>query len=1126
MKRVAFLLLFTILNLQMHAQCVRDTFTITKISCYDSLGVIAPAYSLPKIQNQGLSFSIDTLYVNVGDSVNFQIGATHNVVEVSQSTWLSNGTTSNGGFSTNFGGGMIAINSIGIHYYVCQPHAALGMKAIIIATNNPFSYNWYNASNTLVSTNDSLISDTCGPFYVKVFDNNGVLCDSANRFLGCPLGIVEGQKNIECFGDSSGELIRYGFSGSPSYFYSWYKDDILFSTGIDDTIQTNLSAGLYKVVVTDSIGCLDSIITNFNNPPQLLFHSIAFDSILCNGNTTQIEVMVKGGRKYTNGKQYAYYFIRNTDTIAYSNLTGQSLGFSATSPDTSYLDTVYISNINASVDSLIIIVVDSFGCATDSTIFISQPDSIVAQIYLNTYPICSYDSTWIYLDSISGGVGPYTFQWTDGSSSDSIYVAGGYNRVFVTDLNGCLDSTNGIDVITPHAITVSDSIIHVKCNGDTTGQIYLQTSGGTGTITTDWGLGINPLALNAGTYPVLINDSLGCLYPNSAYIITENPLINTSFNSKNPTCLNHANGSILANVVGGVLPYSLLWSNGSTLDSLLNLQVGWYSLFVTDLIGCERVDSVLLQSTDSLIISFANYTSSLSCFGELTAITANISGGTTSSGDYNILWGNGDTTNQTILGGGTHQILVSDDVGCEDSATVFIASPNPLTVDTNATNPSCLGNDGIIDIVINGGTLPYEILWSTGENSTSIDSLVDGTYWVIVVDSCGIKDSLAVELAPYISNLNIDNVNLIQPSCSDTDGVIDITVSGGFTPLTYDWNNGAITEDLSGVAYGNYTVLITDNCGLKTTATYTLNQMTNTVSANGFYDYLSLWSAVTVNGAYPPFSVNWTSISITGDSIQGLCEGNYPITVIDSENCEDTFSIDVLYNVNQLVDAAISTVIDTSWGIGPFLYLWNDGQTTPTADSLCEGLHSVTVTDGSTFACEFSESFTIDPLSVILHPDVSIVDCEDDFDGTIIVNPSGGTPNYRFLWSTGDTLDRLDDNLNPGTYYVSMYDKNGCQIDTSIQISAIGTDCIPNVFSPNGDNVNDVWELEDSFLYDESTITIYGRFGKKMYESVGYNTPWNGTNKKGNAVPDGAYFYVITLKGSIDPIRGTITIIR
>jgi len=538
------------------------------------------------------------------------------------------------------------------------------------------------------------------------------------------------------------------------------------------------------------------------------------------------------------------------------------------------------------------------------------------------------------------------------------------------------------------------------------------------------------------------------------------------------------------------------------------------------------------QCIDSLIIFFTNYTASLSCYGELTAITANISGGVTASGNYTILWDNGDTINQTILGGGTHQILVRDDVGCEDSASVLIFSPDPLVVDTNATNPTCLGNDGLIDVVVTGGTLPYQYQWSTGVVGTSVSGLFAGTYWVIVTDSCGIKDSLGIVLAPYISTLNIDNFNSTQPSCANNDGAIDITVSGGFMPYTYLWSDsiGTTTEDISGLGYGSYTVLITDACGLTTTATYTLTQMPNTVSSSGFYDYLSLWSSISVSGSNPPFTINWTSISMTGDSIQGLCEGNYPITVTDSLNCEDTFSVDVFYNINQLVNASTSTVIDTSWGMEPFSYLWSNGQITSHADSLCDGTHSVTVTaNGGPFACPYTEGFTIDPITVILNHDDAIVDCEYDIplEGIIIiVNPDGGTPNYSFLWSTGDTIDRIKDNLHPGKYYVSVFDNNGCQLDTSINISALGPDCIPNVFTPNNSGTNNVWELENAFLYKESTITIYGRFGKKVYESVGYDTPWDGTNKKGRAVPDGTYFYIINLGNGHDPIRGTVTIIR
>ncbi len=1021
-------------------------------------------------------------------------------------------------------------------------------------TTPSISYEWYDTTGgvgfvNVLSINQDFTDLSCGVRTLIVSENN-IPFDTISKFIGCPITIGLGSNPIPCVGgvgdvkrsvfggakfDPNGSIDSLGIEDGDEYYkYIWYSADDTLGTNsvlLPDTIEILVAvpAGFYKVIVEDAIGCKDSIDhKEFKDPVALIFQNILLDSIVCNGDVTTLEIQVKGGKKHIGGLGYSFYIIQNNDTISFANPTNQSTNFNVLATSSVYwkADTVSI-NLFASTDSFQIVVIDSMGCVLDSTIFIPQPDSIVAQIYTNTYPLCSYDSTWIYLDTIFGGVDPYSYQWTNGTNIDSIFVAGGFNRVYVIDNNGCTDSTNGINVISPQEISVTDSIINIKCFGDSTGQVYLQTSGGTGAISIDWGFGVNPMALSVGNYPVIINDNLGCSFPNPSYTITENPLINISFTKRNPTCLNHANGNIQLNVSGGVPPYNYQWNNGIIIDSIGGLQVGNYAIEVTDSLGCILMDSVELQSTDSLIISFANYTANLSCFGELTTITANISGGTTFNGNYTILWNNGDTSNQTILGGGTHQILVSDDVGCEDSATVFIYTPDSLSISATSIDPSCLGNDGSISLNVSGGVPPYNYQWSSGETTSSVPNLTAGTYWVFVSDSCG-NDTLEITLNPYISTLSIDNFILTQPSCSNDDGSIDIIVSGGFPIYTYLWSNGATTEDLSAAGYGNYTVLVTDNCGLTTSATYTLNQQQNTVSAIGFYDYLSLWSTVNASGTNPPFSVEWASIAMFGDSIKGLCEGNYPITVTDSENCEDTLSIDVLYNVNQLVDAATSTVIDSSWGIGPFSYLWSNGQTTPHADSLCAGNHSVIVTAlGGPYDCEYSESFNISELTAILTPSAIIIDCDDkDFDGDLTIDPDGSTPPYRFLWSTGDTINRLENNLNPGTYSVSVFDKNGCRLDTSIKILEMGASCLPNVFSPNGDGKNDVWELDDAFLYSESTITIYGRFGKKMYESVGYDTPWDGTNKKGNDVPDGAYFYVITLKGGADPIRGTITVIR
>jgi len=88
------------------------------------------------VTNSGFTFSPSVVTINLGDTVMFNLPSQHNVVEVSQATWNANQNTSNGGFSLPFGGGMVIPSAAQVYYYVCQPHASLGMKGQIIV-NNP-----------------------------------------------------------------------------------------------------------------------------------------------------------------------------------------------------------------------------------------------------------------------------------------------------------------------------------------------------------------------------------------------------------------------------------------------------------------------------------------------------------------------------------------------------------------------------------------------------------------------------------------------------------------------------------------------------------------------------------------------------------------------------------------------------------------------------------------------------------------------------------------------------------------------------------------------------------------------------------------------------------------------------
>ena len=116
--------------------------------------------------------------------------------------------------------------------------------------------------------------------------------------------------------------------------------------------------------------------------------------------------------------------------------------------------------------------------------------------------------------------------------------------------------------------------------------------------------------------------------------------------------------------------------------------------------------------------------------------------------------------------------------------------------------------------------------------------------------------------------------------------------------------------------------------------------------------------------------------------------------------------------------------------------------------------------------------------------------------------------------------------MSPGNFSVTIIDDNGCIEDTSFVIATMSSECVPNVFTPNGDDVNAIWSLEDTFLYEDSEVRIYGRFGRLLFHSVGYHDKWNGTNEKGNDVPDGVYFYSIEIGHGVDPIKGTVTILR
>ena len=381
-----------------------------------------------------------------------------------------------------------------------------------------------------------------------------------------------------------------------------------------------------------------------------------------------------------------------------------------------------------------------------------------------------------------------------------------------------------------------------------------------------------------------------------------------------------------------------------------------------------------------------------------------------------------------------------------------------------------------------------------------------------------------------------------QNPCDSLSAYFDsdcINVSGGSEPYSFLWidnNNGfsficnsqyGCISDCENYNFcpGDYSVVVQDN-----------NQCTTSVSF--FIDEINIDFSLTtlhidaITGGVADYNINWYQNNFLLDTLsyQGynLCSGDYFIEIIDNESCKDTFffsidSISANFNIDNLAVESIQG------GTAPYSFVWFEDNNNLKIDnnfatSLCEGNYHVTIYDIN--QCFLDIYFDIDPLMTNLE---SSIECSNNsFDGEIEVSASGGISPYIYIWNNfdlGEVYGNTINNLYPGVYYLEISDNFGCIIQDSIVISPLNLECVSNVFSPNDDGVNDLWSIEGSFLFQESRILIYNRYGRKVFESNGNKTiDWNGTNLKGQKLSEGIYYYVVTLKNNITPYKGFISL--
>lgn len=479
-------------------------------------------------------------------------------------------------------------------------------------------------------------------------------------------------------------------------------------------------------------------------------------------------------------------------------------------------------------------------CSFSGSIGAAIPNnSPVSLSMTGTAANCTNGTAWV---TASGGVGPYTYLWSNGATSQNINsLMSGLYTCTVTDTQGCY-KMGAYSVSQAVNLTFNSSVTNATCI-QTNGSVLGFVSGGTAPYTFLWSNGattqnVSGLAGNT-TYHVLITDANNCKGTGVVNVSSTTPITTTYVTSASSCTV--ATGGATLSPSGGTGPYTTLWytyPTSSTGNGISNKSAGNYGFLITDAVGCIRTGSVVIPTASTLNASIN--VSSFACPATTGSLTANVSG---SNGPFTYTWSNGSSA--AALNGvpaGNYGCLIKDAVGCTLSKFASLSPSNPITVGFSSTPASCVyAADGSLLANAMGGTAPYTYTWSNAQTGATATGLRAGNYYVSVSDANGCRNN-------YYSSMASVGYNASANSCY-------CTITG---TVYADANNNCVRD--AGENGINNIQIHCSGIGY----TYT--------NANGVYSFLVPTGTYTISESvqqvYPlaPCQANHTAVSVTAAS--------------------------------------------------------------------------------------------------------------------------------------------------------------------------------------------------------------------------------------------------------------------
>ncbi|MBT3210272.1 MAG: T9SS type A sorting domain-containing protein, partial [Bacteroidetes bacterium] len=429
----------------------------------------------------------------------------------------------------------------------------------------PITYLWSDGS-----TSQDINNLIAGIYTISITDGNSCTYESQIAVIEpANLSVSLTTINVNCFGASAGSVSTSVTGGTLPYAYLWSNGDTTSSI-------SNLYADLYFVTIIDANNCYISDSAEVTQSDIIQVSSVVPNSngynISCNGGSNgSIDITVTGGNT-----PY-YYFWTNGETT-------EDIG-------------------NLSADNYFVFITDINNCNLMQSFVITEPDSFSMNSMVENV-LCAGDASGSVDISVSGGVQPYSYLWSNAETTEDIsnLIFGSYS-VSITDLNLC-DVAYNFNINEPTSLMmISESITDVPCFGDNGGEISISISGGTSPYSFAWSDGTNMqniTSLFAGAYTLTVTDDNACSQILN-YSVNE-PTSGIMISSVvNPISMNiSADGAIDITVSGGTPSYNYLWSGGETTEDISNLVEGTYIFEVTDSQNCVATDTFILVPTISI----------------------------------------------------------------------------------------------------------------------------------------------------------------------------------------------------------------------------------------------------------------------------------------------------------------------------------------------------------------------------------------------------------------------------------------------------------------------------------------------------------------------------------------------